>query len=195
MTPREGLAFFQFFELVTPDSGPAWNDSARKLPLVARRCGVPFFPCCLVKKWCVADPKMIFAKNQEVYFLALKCKTTPVPTKSAGTCAKFKKYLQRLPHKTRADIRIPGCLLFMWGVFPSFWFRVSVGASQKTLFQNSKNGKRHFSWDKTKIGICGVPRHPKGHVCVLYGPVLTNYAMLMAESWSFNLKVMQTRTW
>jgi hypothetical protein len=39
------------------------------------------------------DPKMIFAKNPEVYILALKCKTTPVPVKSAGTCAKFKKYL------------------------------------------------------------------------------------------------------
>jgi hypothetical protein len=39
------------------------------------------------------DPKMIFAKNQEVYFLVLKCKTTPVQAKSAGICTKFKKYL------------------------------------------------------------------------------------------------------
>jgi hypothetical protein len=34
---------------------------------------------------------MIFAKNQEVYYLALKCKTTPVASKSTGTCAKLKK--------------------------------------------------------------------------------------------------------
>jgi hypothetical protein len=38
---------------------------------------------------------MIFAKNQEVYFLPLKCKTTPLPAKLAGTCAKFRIYLQR----------------------------------------------------------------------------------------------------
>jgi hypothetical protein len=63
---------------------------------------------------------MIFVKNQEVYFLALKCKTTPVPAKSAGTCTKFKKYLRRLPQKKRADMRILGGLLFMWGVFLSF---------------------------------------------------------------------------
>jgi hypothetical protein len=61
-----------------------------------------FFATCLVKKRHVADPKMIFAKNQEVYFLALKCKTTPVPTKSAGTCTKFKKYLRRLPQQNES---------------------------------------------------------------------------------------------
>jgi hypothetical protein len=76
---------------------------------------------------------MIFAKNQEVYFLALKCKTTPVPSKSAATCTKFKKYSEGCRNKTRADMRIPGGLLFMWGVFSSFRFRVLVAASQKTL--------------------------------------------------------------
>jgi hypothetical protein len=35
----------------------------------------------LVKKCHVADPKMIFAKIQEVYFFVLKCKLTPVPAK------------------------------------------------------------------------------------------------------------------
>jgi hypothetical protein len=83
---------------------------------------------------------MIFTKNQEVYFLALKCKTTPVPAKSAGTCTKFKKYL----NKKRADMCILGCLLFMWGVIPGFRYRVSVAASQKTLFWHSKNGKGTF---------------------------------------------------
>jgi hypothetical protein len=66
------------------------------------------------------DPKIIFAKNQEVHFLVLKCKTTPVAAKSAGICTKVKKYLRRLPQQTRADMRIPGGLLFMWGIFPSF---------------------------------------------------------------------------
>jgi hypothetical protein len=55
--------------------------------------------------------------------------------------------------------------------------------------------KKHFLWDEKKIGLCGVPLHPKGHVCVRYGLVSTNYAMLMAESSSFNLEVMQPRTW
>jgi hypothetical protein len=48
--------------------------------------------------------------------------------------------------------------------------------------------KRNFLWYEMKIGLYGVPRHPRGHARVWYGLVLTNYAMLMAESSSFNLK-------
>jgi hypothetical protein len=137
---------------------------------------------------------MIFAKNQEVYFLALKCKTTSVPPKSVGTCAKFKNTSEGCRNKTRADMCIPGCLLFMWGVFPSFRFRVSVAASPKSPSSALCKRKKHFSWDETKIGLRGIPLHPKGHVRVRYGLVLTNYAKLQAESSSFNLKVMQPRT-
>jgi hypothetical protein len=61
-----------------------------------------FFLYCLVKKWHVGDPIMIFTKKQEVYFLALKCKTTLVPAKLAGTCAKFKKYLWRLSQRNES---------------------------------------------------------------------------------------------
>jgi hypothetical protein len=75
----------------------------------------PFFSTCLVKKWYVADPKIIFAKNQEVYFLALKCKTTPVPAKSAGTCIKFKKYLWRLTQQNES-----------WYAYPR-WSTIYVG--------------------------------------------------------------------
>jgi hypothetical protein len=60
---------------------------------------------------------MIFIKNQEVYFLALKCKTTPVPSKSVGTCTKFKKYLQRLCNKMRADMCIPRVSTIYVGCF------------------------------------------------------------------------------
>jgi hypothetical protein len=91
-------------------------------------------------------------------------------------------------------MHIPGGLLFMWGVFPSFRFRVSVAASQKNPISVLQKWKKHFSWYEMKIGLHGVPRHPKGHARVRYGLVLTNYAMLMAESSSFNLKVMQPRT-
>jgi hypothetical protein len=45
-----------------------------------------------------------------------------------------------------------------------------------------------------KIGLRGVALHPKGHAYVRYGLVPVNYAMVMAESSSFNLKVMQPRT-
>jgi hypothetical protein len=30
--------------------------------------------------------------------------------------------------KTGGDMRIPGGLLFKWGVMPSFWFAISVAA-------------------------------------------------------------------
>jgi hypothetical protein len=45
-----------------------------------------------VKEWHVVDPKMIFAKNQELVLLPWK--PTPVPAKSAGACA-----IQNIPPK------------------------------------------------------------------------------------------------
>jgi hypothetical protein len=77
-----------------------------------------FFPTCLVKKWYIADPKMIFAKIQEIYFLALKCKTTPVPPKSVGTCTKFKKYLWRLPQQNESWYTYPRWSTIYVGCFP-----------------------------------------------------------------------------
>jgi hypothetical protein len=56
-----------------------------------------------------------------------------------------------------------GGMLFMWGVVPSFQFVVSVAVSQKNLILALQKCKKHFSWAKTKIILCGVPRHPKGH--------------------------------
>jgi hypothetical protein len=90
-------------------------ENSRSRPGGADFC---FFPTCLVKKWHVADPKIIFAKNQEVYFLALKCKTTPVPAKSAGTCTKFKKYLQRLPQENEIWYAYPRWSTIYVGHFP-----------------------------------------------------------------------------
>jgi hypothetical protein len=120
-------------------------------------------------------------------------KTTPVPTKSAELAQNLKNTSEDCRNKKRADMRISDDLLFMWGVFPSFQFRVSVAASQKNLISVLQKWKKHFSWYETKIGLRGVPRHPKGHAHVRYGLILTNYAMLMAEPSSFNLKVMQPR--
>jgi hypothetical protein len=84
----------------------------------------------------------------------------------------------------------------MWGVFPSFQFRVSVAASQKkTRFRYSENGKGTFHGTKQKsasMAFLAIPRATR--VSDIAGLVLTKYAMLMAESSSFNLKVMQPRT-
>jgi hypothetical protein len=82
----------------------------------------------------------------------------------------------------------------MWGVFSSFRFRVSIAASQKNIILTLRKWKKHFSWDETLIGLRGVPHHPKGHACVRYDLVSTNYDMVMAESSSFHLEVMQPRT-
>jgi hypothetical protein len=81
----------------------------------------------------------------------------------------------------------------MWDVFPSFQFHVSIAASQKNLILALQKWKKYFSWDKTKIGLHGIPHYPKGHTRVRYGFFLTNYAMVMAESGSFHLEVMQPR--
>jgi hypothetical protein len=98
-------------------------------------------------------------------------------------------------NKTRADIFIPGGLLFMWGVVPSFRFRVSVAASQKNPISALRKWKKHISWDEKKIGLRGVPRHRKVHARVRCGFVLTNYAIIRAEPSSFDLKAMQPQMW
>jgi hypothetical protein len=56
----------------------------------------------LVKKWHVAAPNIIFAKNQELVLLPLKCKTIPVPAKSAGAFTKSKIYLRVVPQRNES---------------------------------------------------------------------------------------------
>jgi hypothetical protein len=107
--------------------------------------------------------------------------------------------IQKIPPKAAATKRELICIsqvvyYLCGGVFPSFQFRVSVAASQKNSISVLRKWKKHFLWYETKIGLRGIPRHPKGHERVRCGIVLTNYAMLMSESTSFNLKVMQPRT-
>jgi hypothetical protein len=50
----------------------------------------------------------------------------------------------------RADMRISGCLTFMWYVVRNFRLSVSVAAPQKTRFEHSKNEKRDFHGTKQK---------------------------------------------
>jgi hypothetical protein len=85
----------------------------------------------LVKKWHVADPKMIFVKNQELLLLALMCKPTPVSAKSAGDCAKSKIYLWRLSQRNESWYAYPKWSIIYVECCASFQFCVSVAASQK----------------------------------------------------------------
>jgi hypothetical protein len=71
---------------------------------------------------------------------------------------------------------------------PSFSFIILMAASQKSPISALQKWKTHFSWDTTKIGLRGVPLHPKGHACVRYGLISTNYAIIRAKSSSFDLK-------
>jgi hypothetical protein len=113
-----------------------------------------------VNKWRVADPNIIFEKNQKLVLLSLTCKPSPIPAKSVGACAKFKIYLRRWRSKTRADICILDGLLFMWGVLPSFRSRVSVAASQKIRFWHFKNRKSTFhgrKWESVSMAFIAIP--------------------------------------
>jgi hypothetical protein len=49
-----------------------------------------------------------------------------------------------------ADMRILGALLFMWGVVPSFRFRVLIAVSHKKTVSILQKWKKHFLWDETK---------------------------------------------
>jgi hypothetical protein len=79
----------------------------------------------------------------------------------------------------------------MWGVVPSFRFCFLVAASQKNPISVFQKWKRHFLWDETKIGLRGIPIHPKGHAHVQSGFILTNYAMIRTKPSSFDLKAMK----
>jgi hypothetical protein len=75
-------------------------------------------------------------------------------------------------------------------------FRVFLG--RIILFLHSEwqtYSYSHFLWAKTKIGLYGVPLHPKGHARVQYGLIPINYAMIRAKHSSFDLKVIQPQTW
>jgi hypothetical protein len=149
----------------------------------------------LVKKWRIADSNIIFEQNQKLVLLPLKCKSSPVPVKSVGACAKFKIYLQRCHNEIRADICILDSLLFMWGVLPSFRFRVSVAASQKKPDFGTLKIEKALFVGGNKNWSRGIPCHPNGHARVWYSLIPTNYAMIGDKPSSFDLKVMLPRTW
>jgi hypothetical protein len=136
-----------------------------KTPAHGQAARSPLSPLLFSEEMTCCGSKNDFCKKSGGLLFSAKVQNHPVPAKSAGTCAKFKKYYR---NKTRADMRIPSGLLFMWGVFPTFRFRVSVATSQKNPISALQKWKKHFSWDQTKIGLRGIPRHPKGHTCLIW---------------------------
>jgi hypothetical protein len=100
-----------------------------------------------------------------------------------------------LRNKTRVDMCIPMVSTIYLGCFSQLSISRFGSCFAKNPILALWKWKKHFLWDKKKIGLYDVPLHPKGHACVRYVLVSTNYAMLMAESSLFNLEVMQPRTW
>jgi hypothetical protein len=62
---------------------------------------------------------------------------------------------------TRADMYIPGGLLFMWGVVSSFLFVVLIADSQKNMILVLRKWKMHFLLDERKfasVAFLAIPR-------------------------------------
>jgi hypothetical protein len=115
----------------------------------------------LVNKLCVLDPKMIFVKNQEVEFLVLKCKTTPVLTKSARACAKFKIYLWRLLQRNETSYAYPRCYTIYVGWFSQLSILHFGSRFSKNWFWHSENGKGTFratKWILASMAFLSIPR-------------------------------------
>jgi hypothetical protein len=72
---------------------------------------------------------MIFIKNWELVFLEVKGKPTRLQRNRHELAQNTKNNSKDLRDETRADMCIPGGLLFMRGVVPSFPFAVLVAAS------------------------------------------------------------------
>jgi hypothetical protein len=87
---------------------------------------------------------MIFAKNQDLILLPLKC-NPPRFQLNRQELAQNPTYISEgCRNKRRVDMCISGGLLFMWVVVHGFRFRVLVAASQKTWFWHSEYEKALF---------------------------------------------------
>jgi hypothetical protein len=130
---------------------------------------------------CCGSKNDFCKKNQKLVLLALKCKPTPVLAKSVEACVKFKIYLQRLPQQNETGYANPRWCIIYVGCFCQFFISRFGSCLQKNPISILRKWKNHFSWDKTKISLHGVPCHSKGHACIQYGLVLTNYVIVMPD--------------
>jgi hypothetical protein len=120
-----------------------------------------FYATYLVKKWRIANPKNDVCKKSGGLLFSAKVQNHSGSSKNRQKFAQNSKITPKgCRNETRAHMCIPCGLIFMCGVFPSFWFHVSVAASQKTLFRHSKNGKSTFRRSKRKsasVAILAIP--------------------------------------
>jgi hypothetical protein len=91
MTPREGLASFDFsFELGMSDMGPACNDNTWKLPLVAKRCRVLLERSKFSKEiTCYRSKNDCLKKNQDCVLIRDKVQTHHASSKNGKSLHKI----------------------------------------------------------------------------------------------------------
>jgi hypothetical protein len=90
-----------------------------------------------------------FCKKSGAHLIRAKGQIHPGSSEIGRSVRKIQKITpEGMREETRADMCIPGGLLFMWGLVPSFEFVVLVAASQQTRFCHSKNGKQTFCGTK-----------------------------------------------
>jgi hypothetical protein len=116
---------------------------------------------------------MIFFKKSRSLLFSAKVQNHPGSIEIGRNLRKIQKNTyEGCRNKTRAGRRIPWYLLFMWGVFPSFQFRVWVAASQKTLFRHCENRKSTFHGMKQKsasVAFLSIPRATRVSDMVSFG--------------------------
>jgi hypothetical protein len=152
---------FYFFELATPNLGPAWNDSTQNSRSWLGGAESRLNGQSLMKKWCVTDPKIIFAKNQELVLLPLKCKPTPLLAKTKGACAKSKIYLRRVSQWNESCYVYPRWSIIYAGCCAQLSIlRFGNRFTKKTRFRYSKNQKIIFrgkKWKSASMVFLAIP--------------------------------------
>jgi hypothetical protein len=124
MKSHKGLTFFSiYFELVTPDLRPTWNDNARKLPLAPRRCGFPFFSHLFSEEMTCCGSKNDFCKKSGGLLLSAEVQNHPGSSEIGRNLHK----IQQIPTKAAATkwelIWVSQVVYYLCGVFfPAFDF-------------------------------------------------------------------------
>jgi hypothetical protein len=146
MTPCEGLIFvWFFFELVTSDLRPTWNDDARKLPLAPRKCGVSFSPHLFSEEMTYCEPKNDFCKKSGGLLFSAKVQNHSVLAKSAETYAKFKNNLRRLPQWNESSYAYSRWSnIYMWCFSQLLFSRFRSRFTKKPYFGTLKMEKVLF---------------------------------------------------
>jgi hypothetical protein len=158
MMPSEGLVFWFFLNELCPIRDPhemtAPKNSRSRPGSVESYLNGQYSK----KKWRVVDPKKcFFPKNQE---LAIYTATVQTHPGSNGIGRSLRK-IQKGAATKQELICVSRVFYYLCGVLcPAFNFAFLYLPNKKLILVFQKC-KRHFSRDKTKIGLRGIPLHPK----------------------------------